>query len=67
MTQKKPAHITIEGRPLCTCEMHPAGLIYRLGLTCSFRSIADARRAKAEIQKHRHSVKVVPGPCPATL
>lgn len=62
---KKPAHITIEGKPLCQCEGHIGGLMRKLGVTCGFRSIADARRAKLEIQKHRHSVRVIPGPCTA--
>jgi hypothetical protein len=61
----KPAHITVEGKPLCECEGHMAGLMYRLNVTCGHVSIASAKRAKVELQKHRHSVRVVPGFCPA--
>ncbi len=69
--QKKPAHLTLEGEPLCTCQMYGAGLLgcyspvpmkHRF---CSFYSIADAQRAKAEMQKHRYGVRVVRGHCPA--
>lgn len=62
---KVTAHITIKGRPLCECEGHHAGLINRLGVTCGYESLAAAHRAKREIQRHRHSVKVVRGECPA--
>jgi hypothetical protein len=65
MMDKKPAYITVEGQPLCMCEMHLGGLINELGVTCGYPSISEAKRAKLEIQKHRHSVKVVPGYCPA--
>ena len=61
----KPAHITIDGKPLCQCEYHLGGLMHKLSLTCGYASIAEAKRAKLEIQKHRHSVKVVIGHCPA--
>ena len=66
MNRPKPAHITIDGTPLCRCEGHHGGIINAIGVTCGYRSIADARRAKLEIQKHRHSVRVVPGHCPAS-
>ena len=62
---KIPAHITIEGVPLCQCEAHMAGLMNTLEVTCGHESLAAAHRAKREIQRHRHSVKVVPGACPA--
>jgi len=57
-------HITIEGKPLCDCEGHTSGLLNELNLTCGYESLASALRAKKQIQKHRHSVKVVRGHCP---
>lgn len=63
---KKTAHITIEGSPLCECQNNRLG--YPLGsihfLTCDYISIASATRAKVELQKLYHSVKVVRGNCP---
>ena len=55
-------HITIQGVPLCECEL--SFNIQSLGVYCSYPSIAAANRAKQAIQKHRHSVKVVRGECP---
>ena len=63
----KPAHLTVEGRPLCVCEGHIGGLMHKHHLTCGYRSLAAAKRAKTELQKYRHSVRVVPGHCPASL
>jgi hypothetical protein len=61
---KKPAYLTINGRPLCTCGDY---LMHEYRITCGHRSLADARRAKAELQKHRSGVRVVPGRCPDSL
>jgi hypothetical protein len=58
---KKPAYLTIKGRPLCTCGDY---LMHELRITCGHRSLADARRAKVELQKHRSEVRVVAGYCP---
>jgi len=57
----KPAHLTVQGKPLCTCGWH---LMHKAGVTCGHKSIADAKRAKASLQKIVWGVKVVPGPCP---
>ena len=62
--KKVIAHITISGKPLCDCEGHASGLLNQPNLTCSYESLASAERAKKQIQKHRHSVKVVRGHCP---
>ncbi|MHC4400502.1 MAG: hypothetical protein ACYTG0_12565 [Planctomycetota bacterium] len=55
----KIAHITSNGRPLCYF-----GGAYSC---CEFRSIAEARRAKARLEQKPHrwrQYKVVPGACP---
>ncbi len=62
-----PAHITINGEPLCQCQSHISGLLNRLGITCGYLSLADARRAKLKINQHRNyrgRVSIVRGPCP---
>ena len=62
--KKVISHITIDGVPLCERESHATGLINKLpNITCGHQSIASAEKAKKEIQKHRHSVKVVRGHC----
>jgi hypothetical protein len=38
-----------------------------LRITCGHRSIADAKRAKLELQKHQPGVSVVVGDCPAQI
>ncbi len=68
---KKPAHLTLGGEPLCTCQTYAASLLgcyspvpseHRF---CSFHSTAAAQRAKVEMQKHRYGIRVVIGHCPA--
>ena len=61
--KKVISHITIDGVPLCERESHATGLINKLHITCGHESLASAGRAKKQIQKHRHSVKVVRGFC----
>jgi len=70
---KVEAYIEIEGEPLCVSEGHPGGLMYDLQVVyrgvservmCGHESLAEAHRTKKEIQKHRHSVRVVRGKCP---
>jgi hypothetical protein len=58
-----PAYITVQGAPLC--QFAAGKLMARHGCTCGHRSLADARRAKLELQKHVHTVRVVRGECPA--
>jgi len=61
MRRGKTAHLTVEGTP--ACRKHWA--LRKAGLSqCSYTSIAAARRAKLELQKHVYGVKVVTGPCP---
>ncbi len=62
MTNKKIAYLTVQGRPLCTCGDH---WMHDLRITCGHRSVADAKRAKLELQKHVWGVRVVQGNCPA--
>lgn len=76
MSRSKPAHITINGTPICECEQH--GLLLnpmtythlgqQLRISCGYHSKARARSAWREIAKHRYwrSVKVVDGHCPAS-
>tara|TARA_B100001245_G_scaffold181778_1_gene139865 strand:- start:372 stop:578 length:207 start_codon:yes stop_codon:yes gene_type:complete len=61
--KKVISHITIDGVPLCESESHTTGLINKLHITCGHLSLASAERTKKQIQKHRHSVKVVRGHC----
>ena len=61
---KVEAYIEIEGEPLCVSEGHPGGLMVSERVTCGHESLAEAHRTKKEIQKHRHSVRVVRGKCP---
>jgi hypothetical protein len=58
-------HITINGRPLCQCQMHTGGIMTELNISCSFTTKAAAIRAKKEIQKRVSGSRVVKGPCPA--
>lgn len=68
----KHAHITRDDRPLCECEIGPNGLLgpdspVPIELrSCCFSSIAAAKRAKVEMQKHRANLKVVEGFCPTS-
>ncbi len=56
-------HITINGRPYC---QKPLTMQMTAGITqCEYGSIAAAKRAKLEIQKHFAGVKIVKGECPA--
>ena len=63
--EKVPAHIQIEGGPLCVCKNHllltstPDNDL----ITCGFESLAAAHRVKLHLQKTNHSVRVVRGDC----
>lgn len=63
--RKVNAHVTVDGTPLCKAEGHLCGLLNTHGLTCGHTSLAAAHRTKRVVQKHRHSVRVVRGECPA--
>jgi len=61
-----PAHIQIEGVPLCVCKDHL--MLSRTSdnefITCGFTSMAAAHRVRRHLQKKFHSVRVVRGACP---
>jgi hypothetical protein len=62
--KKVPAHIQIQGVPLCVCKDHLLGTKTPDDewITCGF---ADAQRVKIHLQKRNHSVRVVRGECQA--
>ena len=61
-------HVTIDGAPLCEAEGHLAGMcgqvIDGVRIVCETHSGANAHRIKKIVQRKRHSVRVVRGPCP---
>jgi|TARA_R100001129_G_scaffold62381_1_gene42515 hypothetical protein len=65
--KKVPAHIQIQGVPLCVCKDHLLGTKTPDDewITCGFASLADAQRVKIHLQKRNHSVRVVRGECQA--
>lgn len=62
--QAKPAHITLNGHPLCACGLVGTNLMAKHNVTCGHGSIAEANRAKAILQRHVAGVRVVAGSCP---
>jgi hypothetical protein len=56
------AHITVQGKPLCE---FAGGHLMSSATPCGHLSLASAQRAKLEIQKQVHTVRVVRGACPA--
>jgi hypothetical protein len=63
VTQSKKAYLTVNGRPFCLCNWLDTR-VENMQLTCGYVSLAAAKRAKAELQKHVYAVRVVPGRCP---
>ena len=67
--EKVPAHIQIEGVPLCVCKNQllltstPDNEL----ITCGFESLAAAHRVKRHLQKTNHSVRVIRGECNEVL
>ena len=62
---RKIAHITIDGEPLCNHEW----LMREAGVTCGHRSITAAKTARANVWKivSAHRTRVVTGHCPASI